>query len=80
MFTFWHYYLLKLLPSETITFSDATLSDIKVVLCYVLSQYLKSMYKTVYIHQQYMQVSVQLTNCKCRSVYNNQHHMQSGKN
>jgi hypothetical protein len=33
------YYVLKLLRLETITFSDATLSDINVVLCYVLSQY-----------------------------------------
>jgi hypothetical protein len=39
MFTFWNYYVLKLLRLETITFSDATLSDINVVLCYVLSQY-----------------------------------------
>jgi hypothetical protein len=38
MFTFWNYYVLKLLRLETITFSDATLSDINVVLCYVLSQ------------------------------------------
>ncbi len=37
--TFWNYYVLKLLHLETITFSDATLSDINVVLCYVLSQY-----------------------------------------
>ncbi len=39
MFTFWNYYVLKLLYLETITFSDAMLSDINVVLCYVLSQY-----------------------------------------
>jgi hypothetical protein len=44
MFTFWNYYVLKLLRLETITFSDASfsdamLSDINVVLCYVLSQY-----------------------------------------
>ena len=39
MFTFWNYYVLKLLGLETITFSDAMLSDINVVLCYVLSQY-----------------------------------------
>jgi hypothetical protein len=39
MFTFRNYYVLKLLLLETITFSDATLSDINVVLCYVLSQY-----------------------------------------
>jgi hypothetical protein len=38
-FTFWNYYVLKLLRLETITFSDATLSDINIVLCYVLSQY-----------------------------------------
>jgi hypothetical protein len=39
MFMFWNYYVLKLLRLETITFSYATLSDINVVLCYVLSQY-----------------------------------------
>ncbi len=38
--TFWNYYVLKLLRLEIITFSDATLSDINIVLCYVLSQYL----------------------------------------
>jgi hypothetical protein len=38
-FTFWNYYVLKLLCLETIISSDATLSDINVVLCYVLSQY-----------------------------------------
>ncbi len=38
-FTFWNYYVLKLLHFETITFSDATLSDINVLLCYILSQY-----------------------------------------
>jgi hypothetical protein len=32
-FTFWNYYVLKLLPFTTITFSDAILSDINVVLC-----------------------------------------------
>jgi hypothetical protein len=37
--TFWNYYVLKLLCLETITFSDATLSDINVVLCNVLLQY-----------------------------------------
>ncbi len=37
-FTFWNCYILKLLRLETITFSDATLSDIN-VLCHVLSQY-----------------------------------------
>ncbi len=36
---FWSYYVLKLLRLETIPFSDATISDINVVLCYVLSQY-----------------------------------------
>ncbi len=41
-FTFWNYYILKLLRLETVTFSDATLSDINVVLCYVLSQYPKN--------------------------------------
>ncbi len=39
MFTFWNYYVLKLSCLESIMFSDATLSDINVVLCYVLSQY-----------------------------------------
>jgi hypothetical protein len=38
-FTFWNYFVLKLLHLETITFRDATLSDINVVLCYILSQY-----------------------------------------
>ncbi len=38
-FTFCNYYILKLLHCETITFSDATLSNINVVLRYVLSQY-----------------------------------------
>ncbi len=38
-FTFWNYYVLKLLRLETITFSDATLSDINIMLCYVLLQY-----------------------------------------
>ncbi len=33
-FTFWN-----LLRLKTITFSDAMLSDINIVLCYVLSQY-----------------------------------------
>ncbi len=42
MFTFMIYYVLKLLHLETITFSDAMLSDINVVLCYVLSQYRKN--------------------------------------
>jgi hypothetical protein len=37
--TFWNYYVLKLLRLETISFSDAMLSDINVVLCYILSQY-----------------------------------------
>ncbi len=40
MFTFWNYYVLKVLRLETITCSDSTLSDINVVLCYILSQYL----------------------------------------
>ncbi len=39
MFTFWNYYILKLLRLETITFSDAMLSDRNLVLCYILSQY-----------------------------------------
>jgi hypothetical protein len=39
MSTFWNYYVFKLLSLETITFSDATLSDKNVVLCYALSQY-----------------------------------------
>ncbi len=38
-FKFCNYYALKLLRSETITFSDVTLSNINVVLFYVLSQY-----------------------------------------
>jgi hypothetical protein len=38
-FTFLNYYVLKLLHLETIMFSDAMLSDINVVLCYVMSQY-----------------------------------------
>ncbi len=38
-FTFWNYYDLQLLRFETITFSDAMLSDINIVLCYFLSQY-----------------------------------------
>ncbi len=38
-FTFWNCYVLKLLRLETITFRDATLSDINGVLCSVLSQY-----------------------------------------
>ncbi len=38
-FTFWNYYVLKLLHLETFTFKDATLSDINVVICYVLPQY-----------------------------------------
>ncbi len=38
------HYVLKLLRLETITFSDATLSEINVVLCYVLSQYRPWMY------------------------------------
>ncbi len=37
--TFCDVYVLELLRFETITFSDATLSDINVALCYVLSQY-----------------------------------------
>jgi hypothetical protein len=41
MFTFWNYYVLKLLRLETITFSDATLCDVNAMLCYVLSQYQK---------------------------------------
>jgi len=39
-FTFWNSYVWKLLRLETLTFSDVTLSDINVVWCYVLSQYL----------------------------------------
>ncbi len=38
-FTFSTYYVWQLLCFETITFCDATLSDINVILCYVLSQY-----------------------------------------
>ncbi len=36
---FCNYYVLKLLCFATITFSDATIGDINVVLYYVLSQY-----------------------------------------
>jgi hypothetical protein len=36
---FWNYYVLKPIRLETITFSDAKLIDIKIVLCYVLSPY-----------------------------------------
>ncbi len=39
-FTFWNSYVLKFLRLETLTFSDVTLSDINVVWCFVLSQYL----------------------------------------
>ncbi len=39
MFMFWNYDVLELLRLETIAFSDAKLSDINVVLCYVSSQY-----------------------------------------
>ncbi len=34
MFTFWNYYVLKVLRLETITFSDSTIGDINVVLYY----------------------------------------------
>ncbi len=34
---FWNYYVLKLLSLETILFTDATFSEINIVLCYVLS-------------------------------------------
>jgi hypothetical protein len=44
-FTFWNYYVLQVLRLETITFSDATLSDINVVLCYVLLQYRTAQFK-----------------------------------
>jgi hypothetical protein len=37
-FTCWNYYVLKLLCLETITFNDASLSDVNVVCYYVLSQ------------------------------------------
>ncbi len=52
-FTFWNAYVLKLLRLETLTFNDVTLSDINIVGCHVLSQYLhfrydkKSMLKVV---------------------------------
>ncbi len=44
---FWDVYVFELLRFETvrletITFRDGTLSDIKVALCYVLSQYLQA--------------------------------------
>jgi hypothetical protein len=35
MFTFWNYFVLKLLRLETFTFSDATLNNLNVVLYYV---------------------------------------------
>jgi hypothetical protein len=38
---FWNYYVLKFLRLETITFSDAMLSDIIVVLCYVTFHFRK---------------------------------------
>ncbi len=38
-FTLWSYYIVKLLCLEIITFSDATLSDINIVLCDIFSQY-----------------------------------------
>jgi hypothetical protein len=37
-FIFWDYFVLKLLHLETIMFSDAMLSYINIVLCYVLSK------------------------------------------
>ncbi len=37
--SFWNYYVLKVKCLETVTFSYAKLSDINVVLCYILSQY-----------------------------------------
>ncbi len=45
MFTFWNYYILKTLRLETIIFGDATLSDVNVVLFYILSQYPKKKWK-----------------------------------
>ncbi len=36
---FWNPYVKKLLHLEIITYSDATLSDINVVFCYVFLQY-----------------------------------------
>jgi hypothetical protein len=53
---FFDVYVLELLRFETITSSDATLSDINVVLCYVLSQYLCHAYSmhryyTLYIFE-----------------------------
>jgi hypothetical protein len=38
-FTRWHSYVLKLIRLDTLTLSDATLCDVYVVLCYVLSQF-----------------------------------------
>ena len=46
-FTFWNSYVLELLRLETITFSDATLSDIDVVLCYILSQKYNNLRKSL---------------------------------
>ncbi len=43
-FTFWNFYVLKLLSWETLTFSYVTLIDINVVWCYVMSQYQKNRY------------------------------------
>jgi hypothetical protein len=49
MFAFWNYYVLKLLLLETIAFSDATLSDINVLLRYFLSQYSRVSFSLSYI-------------------------------
>jgi hypothetical protein len=57
MFTFWNYYILKLLSLETIMFSDAMLSDINIVLCYILSQYRFS-YQLLLIPTKVIQVSI----------------------
>jgi hypothetical protein len=49
-FTFWNYYILQLLRLGTIMFSDARLSDLNVVLCYILSQYLHKYSHNFYKH------------------------------
>jgi hypothetical protein len=52
MFTFWNYYVLQLLRLGTIIFSDATLSDLNIVLCYILLQNLYKYSHNFYKHSQ----------------------------
>jgi hypothetical protein len=59
------YYVLKLLHLETITFSDATLSDINAVLCYVLSKYRFFVY--ILLHQA-MKLKFKQSNCVINSM------------